>query len=266
MSRLDEPERGAEIERLIRKKTALYRWYLETYALYADVLSRCPKDGLAVELGAGAGFARQVLPELTTADILPYPGIDLVFDACRMPFEDQSVRCFCLLNVLHHIPDADAFFQECQRCLKVGGRLLIVDQYVGWISHWIFRYAHHEPYNPRALKWSFPSSGPLSGANGALAWIVFYRDRARFETHYPLLGIERIHTRAPLRYWLSGGLKSWSLLPASMWNLACRLDALLLRWSPRWGSFLEVEIVRRSLAQPASLPNSPGDADGEKHE
>jgi hypothetical protein len=39
--------------------------------------------------------------------------------------------------------------------------------------------------NPDAADWSFPAVGPLSGANGALPWILFERDRARFEREFP---------------------------------------------------------------------------------
>lgn len=246
MSQLDDPSRGQSISCAIRRKPSLNSLYREFYDRYRHVLKSCPESGLAVEIGSGVGFARECLPELTTTDLLAYDGLDLVMDARHMPFADQSVRFFCLLNVFHHIPDVAAFLSECQRCLKPGGRLLIVDQYPGWLSHWIFRYLHHEPYRPEAVDWSFRSTGPLSGANGALAWIVFIRDRCRFERQFPHLQIARIEPHTPLRYWLSGGLKHWTLLPRRLWRLATRLDCLLLKCSGRWGSFLDVELVRTS--------------------
>jgi SAM-dependent methyltransferase len=244
MSDLDDPARGDELSSIIRTKPALYRWYCEVYERYAAALARCPSDGLAIELGAGAGFAKEKIPELTTADVLPYSTVELVFDACRMPFEDCSVRFFCLLNVFHHIPDVGSFLSECQRCLKPGGRVLIVDQYPGWISHWILKHAHHEPYEPDAAEWEFPSTGPLSGANGALAWIVFHRDREAFERQFPRLRIDSVVPHTPLRYWLSGGLKSWSLIPSPLWKLACLGDKLLLKCNPGFASFQDIELVK----------------------
>ncbi|MFN8707789.1 MAG: class I SAM-dependent methyltransferase [Planctomyces sp.] len=245
MSSLDDPGRGEELVRIIHSKPALRKLYLEVYQRYAETLSRCPEEGLAIELGAGAGFAKEVIPELTTADIIPYSTVEMVFDACQMPFDDRSIRFLCMLNVFHHIPNAEAFLSECERCLVPGGRVLIVDQYPGWLSHWILKYAHHEPYNPHADQWSFPSTGPLSGANGALAWIVFLRDRLKFETRYPQLEISGITPHTPLRYWLSGGLKSWSLIPEPLWKPACLLDSALLRISSRLGSFMDIEIVKK---------------------
>ncbi len=244
MNHLDDPARGEQIAAIIRRKPALYQWYCDVYRRYAAALARCPEEGLAIELGAGGGFARKFIPELCTADVLPYSMVDLVFDACRMPFADQSVRFFCMLNVFHHIPDAKSFLSECQRCLVPGGRVLIVDQYPGLIGRWIFRYMHHEPFLPDAEDWSFPSTGPLSGANGALAWIVFLRDREAYTREFPHLSIESVVPRSPLQYWLSGGLKSWTLIPSALTGLAGFADKALLKCSPRFGSFMDVELTK----------------------
>ena len=244
MNGLDDVERGDAILNTIRSKAALLLWYGEVYDSYADTLDRCPADGLIVELGAGVGFAEERIPDIIKTDVLPYNGVDFVFDAAQMPFPDDSVRVFCMLNVFHHLPDAESFLAECERCLRPGGRVLIVDQYPGWIAHSVLKHVHHEPYAPDAETWSFDSSGPLSGANGALAWIVFFRDRDRFEERYSQLKIDRVHRHTPLRYWLSGGLKSWSLIPRPAWGLSCLLDRLLLRCSPEWAGFMNLELVK----------------------
>jgi SAM-dependent methyltransferase len=241
---LDDPARGEEISRLVRKKAALRRLYLETYARYAACLRRCPAEGLAVELGSGAGFAKEVLPEIVTTDVLAYPHVDRVVDGREMPFADGSVRALFLLNVLHHIPDVGAFFRECARVLKPGGRVLVVDEYPGWIGGFVLRHLHHEPFDAQAAEWSFPSKGPLSDANGALAWIVFERDRDRFEREHAQLRVAAFERHTPLRYWLAGGLKRWSLLPGALFPLATRFDRALLALSPRFASFVDVELVR----------------------
>jgi hypothetical protein len=103
---------------------------------------------------------------------------------------------------------------------------------------------HHEPFLPDAEDWSFPSTGPLSGANGALAWIVFLRDREAYMREYHRLRIESVTPRSPLQYWLSGGLKSWTLVPYALTGLAGCVDAALLRCSPRFGSFMDVELEK----------------------
>jgi SAM-dependent methyltransferase len=242
MTDLNDPARGNDIRSLLQRKFSLRQLYQEVYSRYAEVLTRCPAEGLAIELGSGVGFAGTQIRELTTTDVLPYEGVDLVFDARQMPFADQSLRFIGMLNVFHHIPDVGAFLAECQRCLMPGGRVLIVDQYPGWFARWIYRYCHHEPWHPESVDWTFPSTGPLSGANGALAWIVFQRDRQRFAEQFPRLHLAGFRPHTPLRYWLSGGLKSWCLIPPALWKSACRIDAMLLRCSPEWGSFVDIEL------------------------
>jgi len=243
-SSLDDPGRIDEIRRCIRGKPALERWYRECYARYADCLARTEAAGAVLELGSGAGFARELLPELITSDVLPYEGVDRVIDATRLPFEDASLRAILMLNVFHHIPDVDAFLAEAERCLAPGGRVFMVDQHVGWISRPILARAHHEPFDDATRDWRFHSEGPLRSANGALAWLVFRRDRALFEARHPALALEHYRPHTPLRYFLAGGLRRWSLLPGFAYPLASALDRALLRLSPQLGSFVDVELVR----------------------
>ncbi|MFN0106117.1 MAG: class I SAM-dependent methyltransferase [Bryobacteraceae bacterium] len=223
------------------------------YSLYKACLEQTPKRGAAVELGSGAGFAKLVVPELITTDILPYDGVDAVVDGTRMPFANQSIRFVCMWNVLHHIPDAEALFRELDRSLLVGGRVLILDQHVGWISRWVLQYLHHEPFRADATEWAFATDGPLSGANGALAWIVFQRDRDRFRRLFPRLRIRRYRPHTPLRFWLAGGLKKWSLIPPGTWKFVTALDRLLIQLSPQLGSFvlIELEKVENANENPA---------------
>lgn len=243
-NRLDDPGRAGELQRTIRGKPALRRLYREVYQRYAACLQRCPPDGLVVELGSGGGFVKDVIAEAVTSDVIPYPGVDRVVDATRMPFADGSVRALLLQNVLHHIPDVSAFLREAERCLAPGGRVLIADQYPGWIGGFVYRHLHDEPFDTAATEWRFPSKGPLSDANGALAWIVFERDRARFEREHPRLRLEAFRPHTPLRYWLAGGLKRWSLLPGPLFGAASWFDRALCRLSPNWASFVDVELVR----------------------
>jgi SAM-dependent methyltransferase len=242
---LDHPDRKTEIERRIRSKPFLKQIYRDVYRRYEQCLKRCPTEGKAIELGSGAGFLREVLPEVETTDVLPYPGLDHVVDACALPYEDASLRAILMFDVFHHIPDVGRFLQEAVRCLLPGGRILIVDQNLGWISEPILKYVHHEPFHPEASTWSFETTGPLSGANGALAWIVFERDAERFRAEFPLLQCDRHEAHTPLAYWLSGGLKAWSLVPGWSYSLVKRVDQFLVRLSPRFASFVDIELLRR---------------------
>lgn len=245
VSELDAPARIAHLRATIARKPALRRLYAETYERYAAARALAPA-GLALELGSGGGFVKRFIPDMITSDVLPYDGVDRVVDATAMPFSDASLAFVCMLNVLHHIPDVEAFFSELTRCLVPGGRVLIVDQHRGLISTPLLRYLHHEGFDDAAAAWKFDSSGPLSSANGALAWIVFVRDRNRFEALFPKLALLSYQPHTPLRYFFAGGLKSWSLLPEPAFAAACRVDRWLTGLSSDLGSFVDVELVRRS--------------------
>ena len=244
MNELDRSDRAQNIRSLIQDKVSLYRLYQEFYSRYVDCLKKCPNDGVVLEIGSGAGFLKDVVPSVVTTDILPYETVDLAMDATSLPFADNSIKSIFMLNVLHHIPDTKAFFAELARCLKPKGRVIIIDQYRGWFSDFIFKYMHHEPYDPDAKSWEFKTSGPLSGANGALCWIIFYRDRVLFEQLYPSLKLINLTPNTPFRYWLSGGLKRWSLLSGPLFDISTRFDHWLSEKFPEMSSFVEVEIVK----------------------
>jgi len=241
---LDDPARGESPGGLLKRKAALRNYYNRIYAGFVSRLASCPQSGAMLELGSGSGFLKEFIPDVITSDVLQYPGVDRVVDAASLPFPDHGLRAIFMLNVFHHLPDAGAFLREAQRCLVPGGRVIMVDQYPGWISTPIFRHAHHEQFDPRAREWPFESSGPLSGANGALAWIVFERDRVKLEEMVPDLRLDRYRPFAPMSYWLAGGLKRWTLVPGRMLGVVDWLDELLIKISPRFGSFVEIDLVR----------------------
>jgi SAM-dependent methyltransferase len=239
----DNPSPHVEIRKIIEKKPVLRRFYERAYRGYAECLKSCPNVGLVLELGSGAGFANEVIPELITSDILPYKGVDKVIDATDLPFPDRSLRLICMMNVLHHLSEVEMFFREAQRCLVKGGRIFIVDQHLGWISLPILKYLHHEPFDISAKEWKSISKNPLAGANGALPWLIFIRDRSRFESLFPQLRLVRYAPHTPLAYWLAGGLKSWSLVPGWACNFVAAADQFLLNLSNECCSFVDIELV-----------------------
>jgi len=241
---LNDRNRGTEVRAILKRKKALRKLYLEIYQTYEGCLKRSPSSGLAIEIGSGGGFAKEVIPELITTDIVPYEGIDQVLDATQLPFQNESLRSLFLWNVLHHIPNAEQFFKEALRVLVPGGRVLMIEPYPGIFGKIILKYFHHEPFDDQTKDWSFKSNGPLTGANGALPWMIFERDRKVFESKFPDFQIAYVKKVLPLRYWLTGGLKMWSLVPGFLYPFAKQIDHLLLRCSPQFGSFIQIELVK----------------------
>ena len=141
-----------------------------------------------------------------------------------------------MTNVLHHIPQPQVFFDEIQRCLVAGGALAMIEPWVSPWSRWVYQRLHHEPFDPEMPCgetphcWEFPSSGPLSGANGALPWIVFQRDRAKFASLFPGLHINRVSPCMPFSYLLSGGVSMRSLAPGWSFPLVRCFERMFQPW------------------------------------
>jgi hypothetical protein len=125
------------------------------------------------------------------------------------------------------MPDVRSFFAEASRCLRPGGKILMIEPWVTPWSRFINTHFHHEPFRPDAADWSFPSTGPLSGANGAIPWMVFARDRDKFELEFPRLAIEQIRPFLPFRYLISGGVGMRSLMPFCLHRFWTQLERLL---------------------------------------
>lgn len=207
----DDPRTTELRKEIIQSKPFLKAIYAEWYEKLAEEVPCGPGDVL--ELGSGAGFLSTVIPGLITSEVFPCAGVDMVLNAQSMPMEHASLRAIVMTDVLHHMPDVRKFLAEASRCLRSGGKVLMIEPWVTPWSSFVYTRLHHEPFLPEAKEWSFSSTGPLSGANGALPWIVFARDRAKFESEFPEFEIEKIRPFLPFRYLLCGGVSMRSLMP-----------------------------------------------------
>lgn len=240
---LDDPG-GVELRRqVILTKPFLRRIYTEWYA---EIVACIPSGtGEVLELGSGPGFFKELLPSALTSEILCCGGIDLVTDGQRLPFPDASLRAIGMTNVLHHIPHLRRFFAEATRCLRPGGVVAMLEP---WVSTWskLAYSLHHEQFLQDAPEWSSPPGGPLSGANDALPWIGFSRDRCRFQAEFPRLSIRRIKPWMPFRYLLSGGVSMRSLTPAWSYGIWSGLEKMLAPWMDHLGMFALICLERQS--------------------
>jgi hypothetical protein len=151
------------------------------------------------------------------------------------------------MNPGGHIPDVAEFLREARRCFVPGGRVFIVDQHLGALSRAIFKHAHHELFDPDALRPSFDGNGPLGGANGALAWIHVQRGRSRTDSKPADLRIERYRPHTVVRCGLSGGLHRWSLLPDWSGDSCIRLDKASVGASRAFGQLRGRRVAAKRL-------------------
>jgi len=239
----DDPETTRIRKEIVRTKPFLRRIYLEWYA---KLLRALPAgDDPVLEVGSGAGFFAELCAEVITSEVFLCSGVQSVIDARRLPFRDGSLRAIVMTDVLHHIPEPEAFFREAQRTLRADGRILMIEPWVSAWSRFVYTRLHSEPFRPDASHWSFPSTGPLSGANGALPWIIFSRDKERFRALFPRLRVTRLEEFMPLRYLLSGGVSMRSLMPG--WSFAAwkTLEHLISPWMQHLAMFAFIQVERQ---------------------
>lgn len=240
---LDSPSATLVHKEIIEQKPFLKKLYTDFYNRFKESMTESAEDKLLVELGSGGGFIKDIVPNVITSDVIQLPGVDKCFSALAMPFEDNTVDAFFMFDVLHHINDSAGFFAELNRCLKVGGKAVMIEPANTAWSRFIYKNFHHEGFDP-AGQWGFEQTGPLSDANGAIPWIIFYRDRARFASQFPSLQIVRLENHTPLRYLISGGFSMRQLLPACCYNLVRLTETILSPLNNYLGMFLTIELQK----------------------
>ena len=187
-------------------------------------------DAKRVEIGAGVSFFKKLYPEIVSTDIKRADNLDMVLDAQNMALPDLSAKAFYGLNCFHHFPEPCKFFDELKRVLVPGGGCVLIEPYFGLVAERFYQNVHEvETFDSTQAEWENSALGFSSNANQALSYIVFVRDREKFERLYPELEIvvqRPIHNY--LRYLLSGGLNFRQVLPSWTSPLIKLAETLLI--------------------------------------
>jgi SAM-dependent methyltransferase len=213
---LDGADRLQAHRAILDGKPMLRAVFEEMHALFLELDRRhLSGAGLSVELGAGVFPIRESRRDVLATDVVSSPHLDCVVDACAMPFADGAVRAIFGQNAFHHFPRPRRFFAELTRVLAPGGGAILLEPYHGWLASWLYpRLFASEGFDKCYPDWDVPATGPMNGANQALSYITFERDRERFEAEFPALRL--VHSEPVtnyVRYLLSGGLNFRQLVP-----------------------------------------------------
>ena len=203
------------------------------YRAWVDWLrASAAPDGPVVEIGSGPGFVKELWPEVIATDVTAIPYSDRVEDAGAMRFGDGEIATLVLVDVFHHLPDPAAFLREAARVLRPGGRLLMIEPWLGLAGALFYRWIHHEGCDARIsveAPWGSGAKDPMEG-NAALPYLYFgaggYLERTE-----PRLRIVRRERSAGLPWLLSGGFQPFSLMPPALTRAVHGLDRLL-SWAP----------------------------------
>jgi len=209
---------------LIEKRPLVKRAYDLWYStMLADVATVPGGTGGIVELGSGSNYVKSLDPSVITSDVVS-GGADMVIDARSLPFKAESLRGVLLTHVFHHIPDVTQFLSEAIRTLVPGGVISLIDVTHSPLARLLFGRFHPEAYRSDREGWLLDTSGTYGGADQALSWVVFHRDRERFERQFPGLRVEVIESLPWLGYLLSGGLTRKNIIPRALVPLISTAD------------------------------------------
>lgn len=239
---IDDPRLISVRRRLVREKAFLRKIYQEWYAAIVEALPSGADPVL--ELGSGGGFLEDSVPGLITSELQVCPHVRVVLDGQALPLSAGSLRAIVMIDVLHHLPESRRFLREAARCVRHGGRMVMIEPWVSGWSSLIYSRLHHEPFRPEAAAWEFPRGGPLSAANMALPWIMFVRDRDQFEREFPEWRVMSLRPFMPFRYLISGGVSMRGLMPAWTFGLWRALEDALTPWSRQLGMFAQIVLER----------------------
>jgi SAM-dependent methyltransferase len=118
------------------------RDYYQTQ-IFERILSEM-NEGKTLQLGAGAGFFSQYHSGMTNTDIAKFDGVDLISDVHSLQFHDASFDNIVGIDVLHHFASPGLAMKECARTLRPGGRIILVEPWVGLLGWFFYKYIHHE--------------------------------------------------------------------------------------------------------------------------
>ena len=217
-----------EHKKIWDNKPVLREIYKDLYKRMMDSIG----PGLCLEIGGGSGWGKDLVgSDLISTDIVEVPWIDAVADAQRLPFASSSFASIIGLDVLHHIGQPKMFFHEAIRVLRPGGRIVLVEPAITPVSWFFYYYFHEEPVDmsvdPLDDRVLSDVTDPFD-SNQAIPSLIFGKYRESFSTLFPELKILENRKISLFAYPLSGGFKSWSLLPVRFVRPLISVESLLL--------------------------------------
>lgn len=195
---------------------------------------------VALELGAGAGFSKEILRhrDLVLTDYEKRPWIDQQVDALALPFEPSSVDAVVCSHMIHHLASPTKLFHDLHRVLKPGGVVLIQEINTSLLMRLLLRLTRHEgwSYDVDVFDAKAVANDPRDpwSANCAIPQMLF-ADAARFEARFPGFRVRKNDLNEVLLLPLSGGViaKARTInLPFRLLRLIDRLDSTLVRLFP----------------------------------
>jgi SAM-dependent methyltransferase len=218
-----------------QNKPLLRRIYFNFYERIAALLDPS-LPGRVVEIGSGVGNLKSHLPEAISSDLFPNPWLDIVCDGYELPFINGCLSHLILFDVFHHLRTPNALLREARRVLTQGGRLILFEPYISWLSFPVYGLLHHEPVAWRAsisFADDLPRPRDYYAAQGNATRLFFRGQSALWPPGWAIFHSEAF---ASFSYLLSGGFSKPALYPARWLAGLQSCDKKLSRWPRLFGA------------------------------
>lgn len=93
-------------------------------------LEKHQTNQMTLDVGSSRGPYRDLFPVSIAGDLEYRPSLDLVLDAHKLPFADESFETILCTEVLEHCVEPHVVIDEFYRCLKLGGVLILTTRFV----------------------------------------------------------------------------------------------------------------------------------------
>jgi SAM-dependent methyltransferase len=103
-----------------------------------------------IEVGAGTGVSKEFIKSefFKTTDFANNEWLDVkMIDALNTKFESDSLDFIISSNMIHHVPYPILFFEEMNRILKPGGKLIIQEINCSTSMRFLLKLMRHEGYD-----------------------------------------------------------------------------------------------------------------------
>jgi len=227
-------------------------WYRE---LYRDQLKDIPDAARLsiLEIGSGTSPLKRFYPNIITSDVLDLGYLDLVFDCHEIDkleaLRDHSLDVITLTNVLHHLKSPTAFLNSAAAKLKPGGKVIATEPFFSLLSTFIWKRLHPEAVDFAVSEPELTQvHGPLTSANQALPWLIFFQRRDWLERLSENFDIASLSVRpfGALSYMATGGISHKLPVPHLVYRMFFPVDLALSRTLPRLcASFFTLTLTRR---------------------
>jgi SAM-dependent methyltransferase len=205
--------------------------------------------GITVEVGAGIGKLKRRLPTAILTDVQPAPWLDCVADGHRLPFAAGALANLVMLDVLHHLQLPAVFLREAERVLRPGGRLVMLEPAITWLSSPFYRLLHHEPVRMSADVLAEGEPDPRRdpyAANQAIPTLIATRHREMLSRRFPGLRLASVTWLSLAAYPMSGGFQPWSLIGPDGARRLLGVERMLEPWLGRFMGFRMMLVVERT--------------------